>query len=371
MTQNIFERIGLPPQPVMLAPLAGVSDHPFRRVCSQQGADLTYVEMISATALVYGSRKTFDMLKRHESEFRLGVQVTGRNADETAQAIAILHREPFDTIDINMGCPVNKVVKAGCGSAILKDPARVRETVEKARSATDKPLSVKVRLGWDRSSINILEVAQAAAEGGADWITVHGRTRADDYAVAVDLDRIAAVKRAVTIPVIGNGNLFSAADVQHMQRVTGVDGVMVSRGALGNPWLFRDIKAGETLPLSRELWLQTVLFHLDAQREAYGTHAAAAVCMRKHLLWYTKGWPGNKKWKDRINLSASLAEARQLIVDFAAELAVEGIELRNDVGTLETAPRFSWDPKFDMDRKLDRGVGDDGLEAAGPASASL
>lgn len=363
MTAPIFQRLGIYRTPIMLAPLAGVSDHPFRRTCASQGADLTYVEMISATALVYGSKKTFAMLKRHTSEAILGVQVTGRNADETAQAIAILDREPFDTIDINMGCPVNKVVKAGCGSAILKDPHRVAETVRKARAATDKPLSVKVRLGWDRGSINILEVAQAAAESGADWITVHGRTRADDYAVAVDLDHIAQVKQRVTIPVIGNGNIFSVADAQYMQSVTGIDGVMISRGALGNPWIFRDIHNGTTVPVSRDDWVRTVLTHLDAQQEEYGAHPGAAVCMRKHLLWYTKGWPGNKKWRERINNSASLIEARLLITEYAAELVSEGNTVRNDIGLMEAGQRFQWDPKYDMDRQLDRGVGDDGLES--------
>ena len=173
MGTSVFEKIGLRARPVFLAPLAGVSDHPFRRICAEQGADLTYVEMISATALVYNSARTIEMLKRHGAERLLGVQITGSSAEETARGIAILNEFPFETVDINMGCPVKKVVKTGCGSAILKDPERVRRTLELARAATDRPVSCKIRLGWDHASLNGVEVAQAAAAGGAAWITVH------------------------------------------------------------------------------------------------------------------------------------------------------------------------------------------------------
>ena len=172
--ENVFtRRLGLPFAPVILAPLAGVSDHPFRRACARHGADLTYVEMISATALLFESRRTFDMLKRHESESILGVQITGKTADEVGRAVGILDKMPFDTIDINMGCPVNKVVKTGCGSGILKDPKRVYETTKLARESTGKPLSVKIRLGWDRDNVTWPEVLDAAEMGGADWITIH------------------------------------------------------------------------------------------------------------------------------------------------------------------------------------------------------
>ncbi|MFW7380784.1 MAG: tRNA dihydrouridine synthase DusB [Oligoflexus sp.] len=355
---GVFQRLEISSFPIILAPLAGVSDHPFRRICQHYGADLTYVEMLSATALLYDSRRTWEMLKRHSEERRVGVQLTGRSADDVGRAVARLHDLNFDTIDINMGCPVRKVVKTGCGSAILKDPERVQATVTAARSATDRPLSAKIRLGWDRQSINGIEVAQAIEAGGADWLVVHGRTRADDYSVAVDLEEIARIKASVSIPVIGNGNIFSRADAELMREATGVDGVMVSRGALGDPWLFREIQTGERR-VGLEEWLRSVLDHLGWQQEEYGNQGAGAVCMRKHLLWYAKGWPGVKQLREAINQSQTLTDARALIEEFAAGLSAQGLTHRLETGDLDQAERFNWDPKWDMDRKLDRGVGDD------------
>jgi tRNA-dihydrouridine synthase B len=316
--------------------------------------------MISATALLYESPKTLSMLKRHKDEGRLGVQITGRTADDVGRAVAILDRMPFDTVDINMGCPVRKVVKTGCGSAILKDPERVYHTVKAARESTAKPLSAKIRIGWDRQSVNAIEVAQACEAAGADWVVVHGRTRADDYSVPVDLENIAALKRAVGVPVIGNGNLFSHQDAAYMLAKTGVDGLMVSRGALGHPWIFRDIKYGEQ-SLHRNEWRQTVLDHLAWQQEEYGDRGAGAVCMRKHLLWYAKGWPGAKELRERLNQSDSLASAADLIEQFYESLIGREWDFRRSSTKDDQDSRFHWDPKWDMDRRLDRGVGDDGL----------
>lgn len=361
---NPFLTLGLPERPVILAPLAGVSDHPFRRICTSQGADLTYVEMISATALVYQSQRTFDMLERHESEARLGVQVTGRNAEDTAKAFEILNAMSFDTIDINMGCPVGKVVKTGCGSAILKDPERVLQTVRACRNATDKPFSCKIRLGWDRNTVNVVEVVQAIADGGADWIVVHGRTRSDDYSVPVDLDAIASAVAAVDIPVIGNGNVFGSNDCDYMGAKAGVAGVMISRGALGDPWSFARAK-GRQEPVNVAEWHALVRQHLLWQEEAYGNSARAAVCMRKHLLWYCKGWPGIKIWKDEITRAEDLASMLKIMDQVCGFLEARGLHYRDDVGEGDPAQRFQWDPKWDMDRQLDRGVGTDML-ANGP-----
>jgi tRNA-dihydrouridine synthase B len=359
--KNPFAALGLPENPLILAPLAGVSDHPFRRICTDKAADLTYVEMISATAMLYESKRTFDMLKRHESESILGVQITGPSAEQVGKAVAILNQLPFDTIDINMGCPVRKVVKTGCGSAILRDPERVLETVKAAVNATDKPVSAKFRLGWDSQSINMVEVAQAIEAGGAAWMTIHGRTRADDYGAPVNLDGIRRVKDAVRIPVIGNGNLFQRADAIHMQVVTGVDGWMISRGALGNPWLFREIKGGAGEPDIDE-WEESILQHLHWQQEEYGDQASAAVCMRKHLLWYAKGWHGVKPFRESVNSAATLRDAGELVKDFAQSLRDKGIRNRSTIIQTETENRFAWDPKWEMDRRLDRGIGDDGME---------
>ncbi|SMF50171.1 tRNA dihydrouridine synthase DusB [Pseudobacteriovorax antillogorgiicola] len=355
-----FQRLGISENPVVLAPLAGVSDHPFRRICSRHGADLTYVEMISATAMIYESRRTYRMLKRHESESVLGVQITGRSAEDVGKAAEILHDMPFDTIDINMGCPVKKVVKTGCGSAILKEPDRVYDTVKALRNATDKVISAKIRIGWDHSSINGIEIARAIEEAGADFMTVHGRTRNDDYSKPVDLEYMAQLKTAVSIPLIGNGNLFSAFDGDYMTKATKVDGLMVSRGALGNPWIFNDIKKVQNT-VSLEDWLDTVSDHLKWQQEEYGDVGAGAVCMRKHLLWYAKGWPGVKALREKMNVAESLQSALAMVQEFAEQLASQGITHRFDVTNSDAEGRFVWDPKYDMDRKLDRGVGDDGL----------
>ncbi len=351
---------------MLLAPLAGVSDHPFRRICARSGADLTYVEMLSATALLFKSKRTYDMLRRHESEKILGVQLTGKSAEEVAEAVAILDGFSFETIDINMGCPVNKVTKAGCGSAILKDPERVYKTVQLARSATRKPLSAKIRIGWDKTLVNFRETAAAVESAGADFLTVHGRLRSDDYSIPVDLEAIAAVKAQLKIPVVANGNIFSLSDGEHVRRVTGVDGLMVSRGALGNPWLFRDFAAGMDTEVTLEEWLATVLDHLTWQQDEYGGHGNGAVCMRKHLLWYAKGWPGVKPLREQINTCESMAGMVSILEAFAAEVRAAGRLVRQPLtsGYNGTEGRFVWDPKYEMDRRLDRGIGDDGLVEA-------
>ncbi len=352
-----FNKLGLK-DAVLLAPLAGVSDIPFRRVCQRLGSDLTYVEMLSATALCYGSKKTFDMLKRHQDEPVLGVQVTANNALEMGKAVAILDDHNFETIDINMGCPVKKVVKVGCGSALLKSPKLVFDVTSAARKATQKPLSVKIRLGWDHNSYTYLEVGKAAEEAGADWLVVHGRTRSDDYGVPVDLEKIAELKRALSIPVVGNGNILSHEDAVMMREATGVDALMVSRGALGNPWIFKEIKDRDH-KTSGESWRDTVVEHFLWQRQMYGDNAGAVVRMRKHLLWYAKGWPGARSLRDQIVRVHNVAEATKLIEEFANELDSSEVPFRQPpYGSHLHHDRFQWDPKWDMDRKLDRGFDD-------------
>jgi tRNA-dihydrouridine synthase B len=324
---------------------------------SEHGADLTYVEMLSAVALIHGNRRTLEMLDRHPDETRVGVQVTGRSAEEVAEAVAILDDHNFETIDINMGCPVQKVVKNGCGSAILKDPTRLAETVRLARKATHKPLSIKIRLGWDRTSINAVEVAKIAQNEGADWLTLHGRTRSDDYSTPVDLGWIAAVKKSVTIPVIANGNILNIDSRDQAYSRTAVDGLMVSRGALGCPWIFQMLKGGSTV-ISLEQWRKTLIRHIDLQFETYGDDAGAAVRLRKHILWYCRGWPGAKTVRDRINKLHSIAEGREIIAEFCQWVGAQGVtELDLQTTDTQSNQMFSWDPKWEMDRQLDRGVG--------------
>ncbi len=361
MKRNPFIRLGLPENPVLLVPLAGVSDHPFRRICQLLGADLSYVEMISAAALVYYSKKTLNMLHRHNLESILGVQVTARHSEEMAKGIDILNTYPFDTIDINMGCPVRKVVKSGGGSAILKDPERVYRTTKVACQHTDKPISVKIRLGWDHHLLTYHEVAKAAQEGGAQWLTVHGRTRNDTYQKPVDLAKIAEIKAALDIPVIGNGNIFSKEDADIMKKKTQVDGLMISRGALGNPWIFREVK-GKHITTNLDDWLQIVAQHISWQSEAYGDQGIGTVCMRKHLLWYVSGWPHARKVREKINEMQSLARMKAILVHYVQQLRDRDVYSRSIYSqSHRNDTRFLWNPVRDMNRYADRGVGEDGL----------
>ncbi len=350
--KTVFESLGLPKEPLFLAPLAGVSDIPFRVVCSERGADLTYVEMLSGVALVYNSQRTFEMLARHASETKLGVQVTAKDAETMAKAVEILNRFPFETIDINMGCPVRKVVNNGCGAAITRDPENVHAITKAAVGATDKPLSVKYRLGWDRNSLNYLEVADAIESAGAAWLTIHGRTRSDDYSREVDLDAIGQIKRSVKIPVLGNGNIFCRSDAEMMRTVSHVDGIMVSRGALGNPWIFNEIK-GAQKDLSLSDWYSCVLRHIELQKEIHGDGLRGLITMRKHLLWYLKGWPMVKKYRESLMEQQSFAEVLKHLDEFVEEVQKQGLTTRTP-GHSEAGPdRFLWNPTPEMNREAD------------------
>ncbi|MBM3381689.1 MAG: tRNA dihydrouridine synthase DusB [Betaproteobacteria bacterium] len=358
---------------VLLAPLAGVSDVPFRRVCQEQGAGLTYVEMLSATAIRYKNKRTFEMMVRHPSENLLGVQVTGSSAEDVAIAIEQLDALGFDTIDINMGCPVKKVTSAGCGSAILKDPHRVEKTVRLARQSTSLPLSAKIRLGFTREDVNVTDTVSRITLSAADMVTIHGRTRSESYSTPVDCSGVrlgiqsaisSACNSARPIPVtIGNGDIFDIGSARRMREETGCDGIMVSRGALGNPWVFREILEEQTYNPTFAEWHDLVLRHLDYHQAHCGNTPTAAALMRKHLLWYAKGYPGIKALRDTLNRIESLDVAREILKNFATTLAPE-------------TPRFVWcdvdgnankymyDPKYEMDRQLDRGVGDEDLTPA-------
>ena len=313
--------------PLVLAPLAGVSDFPFRALCAAQGACLTYIEMLAAQPIIRGNRRTLDMMAVKREQGALGVQLTGRDEREIGNAVARLDAYDYDTIDINMGCPVRKIVGNGCGSALLQDVAGVYRIVQAARRATQKPLSLKIRLGWDRSQLNYVQVGIAAQEAGADWITVHGRTRTENYSKRVDLLAIAELKRALAIPVIGNGDLLSAADFEHMLAETRVDALMVSRGALGNPWIFQALPAQN---LDIEEWLWVVEEHLQRQQREYGDTLRAVVCMRKHLLWYLKGWPRARELKQKINTLSRIGLAGKLLREYANCLGAAGIAARRE-----------------------------------------
>ncbi len=306
--------------PVILAPLCGITDSPFRMVCRDLGAGLGFVEMISSTAIKYNSEKTFMMMRRHKNETNLGIQFTAKDPDELEHAINKVEDMDFSIVDLNMGCPAKKVVKTGGGSAILKDVDRLYKQVQVARQATNKPLSVKIRAGWDRDSVNFKETSKAIEDAGADMITIHGRTKADTYSVPTNLDWIRGVKETVSIPVIGNGDLFSIDDVIRMKTECDVDGVMLARGVQGNPFLFKTLSNGDDVPYDYSLdeWKEVIFKHIEYFRDFYGNDPRLVVTMRKHLLWYSKGWRNIKKLKGLINSVTDLDDAKNLISDFVA-----------------------------------------------------
>lgn len=369
------------PGRVLLAPLAGVSDVAFRRICSELGASLTYVEMLNSIAVTCGSKQTMKMLARDASEKILGVQVTGRTPESVADAVGFLDGQGFDTVDINMGCPVRKIVGNGGGSAFLKDIARIEETVKQCRAKTAKPLTVKCRLGFTREEINIEQVVEAAVKNGADMITIHGRTRACDYSIPVDLPLIrrgldharrvsASVARAflpakpetgmspLPLVTVGNGDVMDFESAAKMVSETGADAVMVSRGALGNPWIFRELLTGARVRPAMDEWLDVVLRHLDYHEQLHGENIFSARQTRKHLIWYTGGYPNGNRLREKLNTVETLAAARDLVREFANVLPKD--YRRYDEN--RPGPKASThDPKFEMDRQLDCGVGDDGV----------
>ena len=347
---SFFSKIKeLPDLAVELAPLAGVSDSAFRLMCQLGGADLCYVEMLSAKALIYRNQNTLRMLKRHPLEKNLGVQLTGSSPEDMGQAVSFLNKFNFSTIDINMGCPVRKVVKSGCGSAILQNIEQVYRITEAAVKNASVPVSVKIRLGWDESSLNYLEVADAIERAGASWITVHGRTRSQNYSAPVDLNAIEKIKKQLSIPVLGNGNIFSSQDVIHMRAKTKVDGVMISRGALGNPWIFNEIK-GYHNHLSLENWLSSIKKHILFHKENYREEKTGVLCFRKHLLWYLKGWHKACSIKDAILKVLTYDELLDIVEKYAEYLREKGISSRLSLCDFTNAnkERYSWSSKVEI-----------------------
>lgn len=341
---------------VFLAPLAGVSDVPFRRICREMGAGLTFVEMLNANTVLHVRRKSIKTMARHPSEDILGVQVTGSNAEQVAQAVALLDRQGFDLIDLNMGCPVRKIVARGSGSGILKDPERLRDTVLQARAATAKPLSVKVRLGFTREDVNIAETAAIVATGRVDMFTIHGRTRTERYGTPVDYEGIrAGLDRARQdggddLVTVGNGDILQPEAAARMVSNTGCDAVMVSRGALGNPWIFEQILDSSRGEPTTDEWLDVVMRHLDYHEEFYGREMHSVVLTRKHLLWYANGFPDVRRFREQLSVVGSFKEARRMLAGFMAKLPSNLRRYEAVPGVESTRPPSRYDPKFEMNR---------------------
>lgn len=285
----------------LLAPLAGVSNLPFRLIARSFGCSFAFTEMISANGLIRKSDKTFEYLKTCTEDRPLGVQIFGADPIIIAEAAKIVEGKGADLIDINMGCPVKKVIKAGAGAVLMKEPERVDMIIRAAKKAVCVPITVKIRSGWNPSSINAVEIARIAENAGADAIIIHARTANQGFGGVADWNIIAQVKKAVTIPVIGNGDIRQPRDAVRMLQETSCDAVMVGRGALGNPWIFKGImqvcsgKTEKYIP-SLEERLKIIQSHWEMETEFLGVKLANKT-FRKHLLWYTKGLKNSARFR--------------------------------------------------------------------------
>lgn len=308
--------------PFFLAPLAGITDSPFRRICKEQGAGMVYSEMISGKGLYYNDKATERLLTISPEEKPIGYQIFGSEPEIIAYTVKALSERENVLIDINMGCPVPKVVKNGEGSALLRQPELVGELVRAAVEAADKPVTAKIRIGWNADSINGVEIAQIIEAAGASALAVHGRTREQYYSGKADWDEIKRIKEAVKIPVIGNGDVFSGEDALRLMDYTGCDFVMIARGAMGNPWIFREALAlwqGKALPEppSREEKAQTMLKQLQWLFAEKGEYAAVRE-MRKHVGWYLKGEKGAAEVRRMVNTIQEARVLQEVIAEFGS-----------------------------------------------------
>lgn len=293
------------PNQVILAPMAGVSDIAFRLLCHEQGAGLVCSEMVSAKAILYGNKNTEELLQIHPEEGAVSLQLLGSDPDIVSEMAKRIEERPFAVLDLNMGCPVPKVVNNGEGSALMKDPLLAGRIVEKTAKAIQKPLTVKIRKGFDDDHVNAVEMAHILQESGAAAVAVHGRTREQYYSGQADWDIIAQVKAAVKIPVIGNGDVTDGESALRLLKKTGCDGVMIGRGAQGNPWVFREVTAaleGREIPPrpTRQELYDMIARHAQLAAQYKGEYITVRE-MRKHLAWYTTGLPHAAALRRQIN----------------------------------------------------------------------
>lgn len=297
---------------VILAPMAGVTDLPFRILCREQGAGMVCMEMVSAKAIYYGNKNTEQLLEIHPEEMPASLQLFGSDADIISEMAKRIEERPFAVLDLNMGCPVPKVVNNGEGCALMKDPGLVERILTKLVKAVEKPVTVKIRKGFDEEHVNAVEIARIAESCGVAAVAVHGRTRAQYYSGRADWDIIAAVKDAVKIPVIGNGDVTDAESAQAMLRGTSCDGVMIGRAAQGNPWIFREVtqylETGTVPPRpGPDEVKELVRRHAALQLQYKGEYTAVRE-MRKHLAWYTAGYPHSARFRQTINTMETMEE---------------------------------------------------------------
>lgn len=308
------------PGRLVLGPMAGVTDLPFRMLCKECGADLIYTEMVNAKGILYNNKNTEELLTVEETERPVALQLFGEDPQIMSEAAKRIEHRNFDILDINMGCPVPKVVNNGEGSALMKQPERIGEIVSAVSKAIHKPVTVKIRKGFGEQDANAPLAAKIAEDAGAAAVAVHGRTRAQYYSGKADWDIIRQVKEAVSIPVIGNGDVFTPEDAVRMMEETGCDGVMAARGAQGNPWLFAQIKAylsknemPERPSLSEVIAM--ILRHADLEI-AYKGEFTAIREMRKHTAWYVAGYPGAAKLRGAVNEVTTRKELEELLHNY-------------------------------------------------------
>ena len=303
--------------PFVLAPMAGITDLPFRMLCKEQGAGLLYTEMVSAKAISYRNRNTIPLMEISPKEHPVALQIFGSEPELMAEVARSIEDQPFDILDINMGCPVPKVVNNGEGSALLKDPELIRKIVSAVSRAVKKPVTVKMRIGFEGADVDPVEIAKIMEDAGAAAIAVHGRTRQQYYSGKADWDTIRKIKEAVSVPVIGNGDVDSPKKAKAMLKETGCDGVMIGRAVRGNPWIFREMnyyfETGELLPRpSVEELKEMILRHARQQIEKKGEYTGIRE-MRKHVAWYTAGMRHSAGIRRESNLISDYEELKALL----------------------------------------------------------
>lgn len=305
--------------PLILAPMAGVTDLPFRLLCKEQGAGLVCMEMVSAKAIYYENKNTKGLLEIADKEQPVSLQLFGSDPEIISEMAKRIEERPFSILDLNMGCPVPKIVNNGEGSALMKNPVLAGKIIEATVRAIKKPVTVKIRKGFDEAHCNAAEMARVAQESGAAAVAVHARTREQYYSGRADWDMIRKVKENVKIPVIGNGDVTDGISAKKLIDQTGCDGIMIGRAAQGNPFIFQQIGAyldtGMTPPMpTRQIIGQTVLRHADMQLQIKGEYTAVRE-MRKHIAWYSAGLPGSSKMRAKINEMESIEELKQIVCE--------------------------------------------------------
>jgi tRNA-dihydrouridine synthase B len=308
---------------VALAPMAGVTDLPFRLLCREQGCGLACTEMVSAKAIFYHNKNTAQLIATRPEEAPLAVQLFGSDPAIMAEMAALLADGPYDIIDVNMGCPVPKVVKNGEGSALMRNPRLAAEIIRAMVSRVKKPVTVKFRKGFNDQEVNAVDFAKCMEDAGAAAVAVHGRTREQYYRGKADWDIIRQVKEAVNIPVFGNGDIFQPEDAVRMLRETGCDGVMIARGAKGNPWIFRRtvhlIRTGEQLPLPTKGEVKAMIQQHAAMLAEFKGELTAMREMRSHVAWYTAGFPNSAALRNEVSQVETMEELMGLLEKFAGE----------------------------------------------------